>query len=116
MGTRRVRVTLTFPTPILLLTRTLAPRDADGNDTYTTVQTVTQGAFDPGGSTELVQGQDLVITQPTVLLPPGTAVGPLDAVSVAGVTYEVDGSPNAYTSPFTGWQPGVVVKLRAVTG
>lgn len=81
---------------------------------YTVVDTQVDGcAFDPGGSTESVQGQDLVVSQPTVYLPAGTVVGAVDAVTVRGVKYEVDGSPNSYVSPFTGWAPGVVVKLKA---
>jgi hypothetical protein len=102
---------------VTLLTRAVTGRDADGNDVYgSTALAVAGCAFDPGGSVELVQGQDLVTTQPKVYLPAGTVVGALSAVIVAGVTYEVEGSPNSYTSPFTGWSPGIEVKLKAVTG
>lgn len=106
-----------FGQPVTILHRTQgSARDNDGNFAPTTVSVTVQGAFAPRGSTEIVQGQDVVITQPTVYLPPGTVIGPADAVTVAGVTYQVDGAPNAYVNPFTGWQPGVEVKLREVTG
>lgn len=91
--------------------------DADGNDVYTpTSATVTAQFFNPGTSSEILGNQDTVISQPELGLPPGTVVGPIDAVTVGGVTYEVDGSPNSPTNPFTGWAPGVVVKLKQVTG
>jgi hypothetical protein len=51
-----------------------------------------------------------------VYLPAGTVVGAIDAVQVAGQTYEVDGSPNDWQHPLTGWRPGVEVRLKRVTG
>lgn len=92
--------------------------DSFGNDQWTTTQTtVTAQAFVPGISTEQVQGQDMLTVQPTVYLPPGTDVSFLDAViGPDGVQYEIDGSPNSPVSPFTAWQPGIIVKLRNVTG
>lgn len=98
--------------------RTVAGQDAYGNDTYTTVTVSVDAVFAPGGSTEVVNGQDLVVTQPTVYLPlPAPAA--LDAVTVDGQDYEVDGQPETWPpSPFSGWQPEypVVVRLRRVTG
>lgn len=109
-------VTFPFGVNVTVVSRAVSGTDSLGNDVFTLTKTVVLGAFAPGGSTELVQGQDIVITQPVAYLPPGTVVGPSDAVQVAGTTYEVDGSPNAWLSPFTGWQPGVEVRLKAVTG
>lgn len=102
--------------PITLIARTKAAPDALGNDTWTTVESTVTGVFDPGGSNEQVQGQDLLTQQPTVYLPSGTVIGAVDAVRVNGDVYEVDGSPNAPQSPFTAWQPGIVVRLKRVTG
>lgn len=96
-------------------------RDGDGNSTYTpTSQDVPGCMFAPGGSTELVQGQDQVTDQPTIYAPTGTNVGAPDSVIVPGFgTYEVDGLPQAWPPhPRTGWQPSnsVVVKLKRVSG
>jgi hypothetical protein len=77
------------------------------------------GVFAPGVSLEQVQGQDVVTTQPTVYYLPGTDVDAVDAVTVNGLLYEVDGEPNVWPpSPFTGWQPeySVEVRLKKVTG
>jgi hypothetical protein len=105
-----------FGDQITVVARTAAGRDGDGNTTYTTVNTVVRGQFVPAGSVELVQGLDVVTNQPTVYLPAGTVVKATDQVVAAGVTFEVDGAPNAPVNGFTGWAPGVVVRLRNVTG
>lgn len=97
--------------------RTVSGQDAYGDDQYTDATTDVPGCvFDPGTSTELVQGQDMLRTQPTLYAPAGTPVSDVDRVTVNGATYDVDGSPNALTSPFSGWSPGVVIRLKAVTG
>ena len=98
---------------ITLLANGTTANDEYGDPIPAQTSTVVLGAFDPGGSTEN-PGQDTATTQPTVYLPPGTDVSWVDAVQVRGVTYQVDGSPNSYVSPFTGFTTGVVVKLRGV--
>jgi hypothetical protein len=104
-----------FGETVVLHTRTAsAQRDPYNKVLYSVSDTSVPGcAFDPGSSIESVQGRDLLVTQPTVYLPAGTSVRSVDAVTVRGVTYEVDGSPDGYTHPYTGWQTPVVVKLRA---
>jgi hypothetical protein len=102
--------------PMIVCTRTVTGTDSDGNDVYSEAQTTVSGAYAPGGSTELIQGRDTVTTQPIVYLPAGTVVNPADNIIVAGVRYLVDGSPNNWANPFTGWVPGVEVKLLVVTG
>lgn len=109
-------MTFPFGDQVTILRRTAAGTDAYGNTVLTAVPQTVIGAFDPGGSTELVQGQDMVVSQPTVYLPAGTVVGATDALVVAGVTYEVDGAPRPWRSPFTGVPFGVAVKVKAVTG
>jgi hypothetical protein len=109
-------VTFAYDTPITLVKRVKGVPDALGNDTWMTVQTAASGVFNPGGSAELVQGQDLLTVQPTVYLPPATDISAVDAVIVFGDTYEVDGRPNRWQSPFSAWSPGVEVKLKRVTG
>lgn len=108
-----------FTVPVVLKTRVKSGTDTLGNDVFTETDVPTQGVFAPGGSAELVQGQDVVTTQPTVYLPTGTAVAATDALTVNGVPFEVDGDPLVWPPhPMTGWQPdySVEVKLRRVTG
>lgn len=105
---------------VTLITRTVTGRDQYGNDQYGETSTTVGGVFAPGGSSELVQGQDTVISKPTVYLPAGTGVSAVDAIVVGGLRYTVDGQPADWTagSPFTGWVPQfpVVVQLQRVTG
>lgn len=98
--------------------RTVTGLDDDGNDVYTDTVVSRDAVFAPGGSSEQVQGGDLVTTVPTVYLPlPAPAV--VDRMTVNGVTYDVDGVPQVWgPSPFSTWQPDypVVVRLKGVTG
>lgn len=106
-----------FGQTVTLQQRTVTGVDADGNDTYTATSTdVTGCAFNPGPSIETVQGQDMIVDTPTLYMPAGTVVSAYDRLVVAGVTYEVSGSPNFWKSPFSGWDPGVVVSLKGVSG
>lgn len=90
--------------------------DSFGNDAWTEVRTDVLGLFNPGSSAEQVQGQDILTVQPSVYLPAGTDVAYIDRVEYGGASYEVDGLPTSWVSPFSSWQPGVEVKLRRVTG
>ena len=49
-------------------------------------------------------------------MPAGTVVTPEDQIVYEGVTYEVMGAPEAWTSPFTMLRGPVQVHLRVVTG
>lgn len=102
---------------VTLVSRTVNGTDADGNDVWAETTTdIKRCAFDPGASSEVLQGRDTVITQPTLYLPRAVAVTPTDQFVVNGRRYDVDGSVDPYTNPFTGWSPGTVVRLMEVTG
>lgn len=111
-------MTFPFGETVTLVHRSVTGQDVDGNDLYSNVETTVGGTgWDPGTSTENVQGGDLVIQLPRFFLPSGTVVSPLDAIRRAnGRTYEVVGEPGDYRNPMTGWEPGVVVNVRRVTG
>lgn len=110
-------MTFPFGETATLHTRSGTADDALGVRQSTWTDTVVAGCFlDAGGSIEVVQGQDQVTTQPVLYMPAGTAVTPVDQITVRGDRYEVDGSPNSYVQPWTGWVPPVAVKLKLVTG
>ncbi len=74
-------------------------------------------AFDPGTSAEPVTlGRADVVTQPVVYAPYGTDVTAADRLVVRDRTWQVDGDPADWRSPFTGWCAGSVIKLKAVEG
>lgn len=104
---------------VTLITRTVTGRDADGNDVYSDVTSTASGGavFAPGGSTEQLQGQDLVVSSPRFIwinvIPNLTAV---DAIQRAnGDKYEVTGTPEYYVHPRTGRQV-LQVNVQKVTG
>lgn len=110
-------MTTAFGGDVTVHRRVLAGSDIYGNDRYTDVDAdVDAIAFAPGGSTEVTQGRDTITVQPTLYLPADAVIDGLSAVTVDGVRYDVDGRPNRWQSPFTGWAPGVEVRLKAVTG
>lgn len=71
----------------------------------------------PRASTELTDGgRQGVIIGLSVYLPPDAVVGPHDRLEVRGDMFEIDGEPGEWRSPFTGWNPGIEVALKRVTG
>ncbi len=79
--------------------------------------TITGCAFDPGGSTEAVDiGRAPVTTSPRLFAPVGSDIKSGDRIVARGATFEVDGNPADWRSPFTGWNPGIVVGLQLVEG
>jgi hypothetical protein len=113
-------VTFGFGETVTLLSRTVSGRDADGNDVYTTVETPVPGSvFAPFGSTELIQGQDTSIQNPTIYLGDPTVIPKAtDRVRRPnGEVYEIDGVPQVFPpNPFTGERVGAVLRLERVTG
>lgn len=106
-----------FPETFTIHTRGVTGTDGDGNDIYGDTDTTTTGAFAPAGSAELIQGQNTVLTHDTIYLADGAAVPkPTDQVTARGVRYDIDGEPEVFHNPFTGYEPGAVVKLLKATG
>jgi hypothetical protein len=52
----------------------------------------------------------------TLYMPPGSAITAQNRVVVRGVTYDVLGEPAVWRSPFTGWEPGIVVQVERSEG
>lgn len=106
-----------FPETASIVTLAVTGTDGDGNDVRTPVEIPTTGAFAPEGSTELIQGQVMVIANPTFYLAAGAPTpAATDRLRVRGVLYDIDGEPREYHNPFTGNEPGPVLRLERVTG
>lgn len=111
-----------FGESVTLHSRTATGEDEYGNDVFTVTDTsLTNVPVWPRNSSELVQGEDLTIVGLQALLPAGTSVWSIDSLTVqtgayAGRSYEIDGEPGYYKSPFTGRDPGVLVNLTRITG
>lgn len=71
----------------------------------------------PGGSTEPLEDARAAIESDYDLIfdhDPGIAA--TDRVVVRGLVCTVDGRPSVWRSPFTGWAPGVVVRVSIKEG
>lgn len=102
---------------VILLRSQVTGRDDRGNDVRTTTEIPVGGcAWVPTSTTENVQGADQVTADAEVYMPAGTQVSPEDQVVYQGITYDVMGAPEAWSSPFTGIAGPVKVQLKVVTG
>ena len=63
-----------------------------------------------------VDARNSVTSGFTLYMPAGTVVKASNRVRVRGTVWDVDGDPAVWRSPFTGWEPGVVVQCRRVDG
>lgn len=105
-----------FPETFTLIGEAVTGEDGDGNDVTTPTESTVLGAFAPAGSTELVQGEDVVLTNPTLYLETGSPIPKAtDRFRIRGEVYQVDGEPQFFHNPFTGDEPGPVVRLSKVT-
>ncbi len=92
--------------------------NAEKRDWSTAVETDLPGcAVAAGGSVEPLEvGRSSVVSDFDVIAPPATDILATDRLVVRGVTCEVEGQPFDWRHPWTGWQPGMVIKVKAVQG
>lgn len=86
-------------------------------DWSTPTERVERCAVAPGGSSEPSEVARTAIDSDFDLIfgydPSVTAA---DRIVVRGLTCEVDGHPFAFRSPFTGWEPGTLVRVKIREG
>lgn len=74
-------------------------------------------AVAPGGSTEPIQvARDAIDSDFDLIFDHDPGITHADRVVVRGLECEVDGHPFAYRSPFTGWEPGTLVRVTIREG
>lgn len=74
-------------------------------------------ALEPRPSSEPTQdARNSVTTGYTVYLTGQPDVTAQDRVEIRGETYQVDGAPADWRSPFSSWQPGLIVQTTQVAG
>lgn len=111
---------MTFPygETVTVRTMTVTGRDVDGNDARTPTNRTLNNVpvWDPRfGNRELVQGQDMVLSDLALLFPAGDPIVATDRVIVRGDEYEVDGKPAVFRNPLTG-TGCIQVNVNRVTG
>ena len=95
--------------------------DADpySGDAATAGETVASPgcAIEPRPSLEpTLDARNSVTSGYTIYLPPGTDVAAGQQVVVRGEVFGVLGDAAVWMSPFTGWEPGVVIQVERTTG
>lgn len=78
--------------------------------------TINGCAFAPSASSEDNSNRALVEADAILYVPSGTDLVSTDRVTVRGTTYDVDGQPEDWRSPYTTRRPGIAVPLRVVDG
>lgn len=111
-------MTYPFGQTVQVLDGSVTGEDADGNDvrTFPVKATLLNVVVAPAGTNELLDAQETVTWDLDLYPPPDASIAPTDRVVIDGVTYAVDGMPQQWQSPFSGWQPGGYVRLTEVTG
>lgn len=106
-----------FGQTVVLHSRTVTGEDEYGNDVYEDTDTpIDNVPVWPRNASELVQGQDLLITGLWCVLPSDVDVFAVDEVTVAGKRYKVDGEPGDFRqSPLTGNGLGWQVALTRIS-
>lgn len=95
------------------------PYSGETTEDWSTATEVTIGgvAVEPRPSQEPTQdARNAVTSGYTLYLPAGSQIDAQSRVRVRGEVYAVLGDPAAWTNPFTGWSPGLVVQVGRTEG
>ena len=98
---------------------TIGARDADGNQPEPVEGgTLTGCAVAPRQTSDTGErATDGAIERLTVYCPDrGADVNPTDQLVIDGTVYDIDGFPQRWTSPYTGWEPGCVIDISRKVG
>lgn len=113
----RIRNPFPFGDQVTITSRTQTGVDDYGQPVYDDTQTVVRGVFSPSDTVRDAQtGSFQIVERPNVLLPYGTQIDTTSTVAVGDVTYYVDGVPQSWKSPFSGWKAGMKVALTTARG
>ncbi|PRX95574.1 hypothetical protein [Allonocardiopsis opalescens] len=106
-----------FAHPITVTVRRPGARDRYGDPLPGTEHTVEGCAVYPRTSTETAVTGTTVITGRTLLAPIGADIAPDDQVVLPdGSLWSVVGDTGPWSSPLTGWAPGLEAALERVQG
>lgn len=92
-------------------------QDEFGNDKYSYTETVVGPcSVQQASSRESITATDQVATGMIIFMPFGTKIGYLDSVVIGNDEYEVTGTPDTWTSPFSGHTSPIRVSCILVKG
>ena len=105
-----------FPYGITVTVERPTGTDRHGNPLPPTSSTVGDCVTAPAGSTEQTGPSSLVEWDLDLIAPHDADIRPSDAVVVDGERYAVFGRPQRFRNPFTGWEAGLVARLKGAEG
>lgn len=103
---------------ITVTSRTAASTDDYGNATYTTsTRTIEDVPVAPRTSGDVTEnGRDGQVIGLTIYPPADCGIVADDEIGVRGGTYRIVGDPALWSSPWSGWDPGLAIDLERVAG
>jgi len=109
---------MTFPFGVTLtVQRPVGAVDRYGQRTFADHHTIGPCAVDYSASTENTANREAVTVDAVVFAPPGSDVLATDRIKLSGGdVFRVVGLPAPWLNPFTGWAPGVTIRLARTTG
>lgn len=107
-----------FPHGVMVtLVSTVTTDDGLGNETIVTTETQWGPcAVAPRYSIETTDARTAPVIVGKTVYGPTVAIDSDDTLVIDGVTYQVDGLPGEWSSPFTGWDPGMEVPIKRAAG
>lgn len=91
--------------------------DVYGDPTAGTSVDVAGCAIAPRSSSDITdRARSGIIVGLTAYFPPDTVILSSDSFVIAGTVWQLDGESGDWTSPFTGWKPGVEAALKRGAG
>lgn len=105
-----------FPHGVIITIRsTVTTTNADG-DSSTVVSDIAWGpcAIAPRSSEERTDSRAPAVITGLTVYGPQVDLDADDTLLIDGETYQVEGNPGVWRSPFTGWAPGLEVAVKRV--
>lgn len=108
---------MTFPYGVMLTVQRATPGDRYGPGQFADHHTIGLCAVDYSASTENTNQREAVTVDVVVFAPTGSDVKATDRIKLPnGDVFRVVGAPAPWQSPFTGWAPGITIRLARTTG
>lgn len=85
-------------------------------DTFTEFDVDGCGVADGGSLEPLQDARNAVDSDFDVIMPPDAEVSAQNRLVIRGLVCEISGRPFAWRNPFTGWEPGILVRAKIREG
>lgn len=103
-----------FPSGVMVTLRSTVTTTDDHGDSTSVVTEVPWGpcAVAPRSSEERNDPHQPAVITGLTIYGPAADINADDTLVLNGITYQIEGNPGVWASPFTGWAPGIEVAVR----